>query len=186
MKLAVLFDPKEGDELAGPRFVVDTLLRRTNDPESQGQALRGVLLLGDKRLLPLLEDTWSKLSETARLELTRARSGFVYEGVVEFWLRCLEKGCSESVFGAVVAAIAKLPAITDIPYVVDVRRVFPAYKDSENPLRAIRQTTFADYLDEIRPRLEALEARESEPKMIPKIYEIWADPESLRRLNEAL
>ena len=74
MSLAVLFPSEDLDELAGPKFVVRALLRQDNGTVDQGKALGGVLLLGDKRLLPLLEETWSKLSENARLGLTQAMS----------------------------------------------------------------------------------------------------------------
>jgi hypothetical protein len=180
MSLAVLFDPQEGDVLAGPRFVVGTFLNQEKNAEHQGDALGGILLLGDKRLLPLLEDAWEKLSDDARLALTRAKSDFVNEGVVEFWLRGLEKGCSESVFGSVVAAIAKLPAIAQVPFVIDAERVLPAYRDSENPMRLIRRISFEDYLKEIRRRLEALEAHESQPTVIPRIYEVWENPDDFK------
>jgi hypothetical protein len=180
MSFAVLFQPQNDDVLSGPKFVVDHLLRSTDKSEDQGAALAGILLLGDKRLLPLLEDAWAELSEDARLGLTHAKSGNVFEGMVEFWLRCLEKGCSEAVFGSIVAAIAKMPVIAQVPFVVDVQRVLPAYQDSQNPLRLIRRTTFTEYLEEIRTRLEAIEANESEPKLIPKIYEIWTNPEAFR------
>lgn len=179
LSLSVLYDPEDGDELAGPAFVVRTLLNRESDPESQGIGLGGVLLLGDKRVMPLLEDAWEQLSEEAQLAMTTAKSGFVSEGIVEFWLNCLESGCSESVFGSVVAAIAKLPAIAQVPFVVDIERLFPAYAGGE-PMRPLRRTSFADYLEEIRPRLEALEEEESEPKFIPMIYEIWENPEQFR------
>jgi hypothetical protein len=184
MSLAVLFDPQEGDVLAGPRFVVRSLLNHAKDAEHQGDALCGILLLGDKRLLPLLEDAWEKLSDDARLALSRAKSGFVNEGMVEFWLRCLENGCSKCVFGSIVAAIAKLPAIARVPFVLDVERVLPVYRDSENRMRLIRQISFGDYLKEIRPRLQALEALESEPKVIPNIYESWKNPDELEEVIE--
>jgi hypothetical protein len=180
MSLAVLFDSHDGDELAGPTFVVRTLLSREKDPRTQGRALGGILLLGDKRLLPLLEDAWSRLSDDSRLELTRAKSGFVSEAMVEFWLRCLEGGCSEAVFGSVVAAIAKMPVIAQVPFVLDVQRVMPAYLDSENPMRVLRKRSFGEYLEEILPRLDALEESESDPKLIPKIYEVWQNPEQFR------
>lgn len=180
MSLAVLYDPQGGDKLAGPRFVVKTLLNQEKNHKLQGQALGGVLLLGDKRLQPLLEDAWLKLSDEARLGLTQAKSGFVHESMVEFWLRCLENGCSETVFGSAAAAIAKMPAITQFPFVRDVERVLPVYENSENPIRVLRQTSFADYLEEIRPRLEALERQESDPKVIPIITEIWEQPEKFR------
>ena len=69
LSLSVLFDPEDGDELAGPAFVVRTLLNRESDPESQGIGLGGVLLLGDKRVMPLLEDAWEQLSEQAQLAM---------------------------------------------------------------------------------------------------------------------
>src|SRR4029077_14297885 len=125
-----------------------------------------------------------KLSDDARLALSRAKSGFVNEGMVEFWLRCLENGCSKCVFGSIVAAIAKLPAIARVPFVLDVERVLPVYRDSENRMRLIRQISFGDYLKEIRPRLQALEALESEPKVIPNIYESWKNPDELQEVIE--
>ncbi len=180
LSLSVLFPPKDGNPLSGPEFVVRTLMRPGQDAVTQGAALGGVLLLGDKRLLPILGDAWDKLSDEARLALSESKSGFVAEALVEFWIGCLEKGCSESVFGSVVAAIAKLPAIAQVPFVVDTERVFPAYADRENAMRVLPRTSFADYLEEIRPRLEKLEAEESEPALIPHIYEIWQDPDSFR------
>lgn len=180
MSLSVLFPTEEGKPLSGPEFVVRTLMRPDHDDATTGAALGGILLLGDKRLLPLLGAAWDKLSDEARLALSKSKSGFVAEALVEFWIGCLEKGCSESVFGSVVAAIAKLPAITQMPFVVDIERVFPAYADRENPMRMIRRTTFSDYLEEIRPRLEKLEAEESEPALIPHIYEIWENPDRFR------
>ena len=180
LSLSVLFPPKDGNPLSGPEFVVRTLMRPGQDAGTQGAALGGVLLLGDKRLLPLLGAAWDKLSDEARLALSQSKSGFVAEAFVEFWIGCLEKGCSESVFGSVVAAIAKLPAIAQAPFVVDVERVFPAYADLENAMRMIRRTSFSDYLEEIRPRLEKLEAEESEPALIPHIYEIWENPDGFR------
>jgi hypothetical protein len=181
LSLSVLFDPfQEGqDELAGPRFVIHTLVKHEGGAPGQGAALGGVLLLGDKRIMPLLAEVWDDLSEEAQLEMTAAKSGFVSEGVVEFWLGRLEHGCSEAVFGSAVAAIAKMPVIAQIPFVLDVERLLPAYAGGE-PMKLLRRTPFTDYLKEIRPRLEALEAVETEPKVIPRIFEIWEDPDSFR------
>jgi hypothetical protein len=181
LSLSVLFDPGDEDELAGPRFVVGTLIDHNAGAPGQGAALGGVLLLGDKRIIPLLAEVWDELSEEAQLEMTAAKSGFVSEGMVEFWLDRLEAGCSEAVFGSAVAAIAKMPVIAQVPYVLDMERMLPAYADGE-PMKLVRRTSFADYLEEIRPRLDALEADESEPKLIPKIFEIWENLETFRGL----
>jgi hypothetical protein len=181
LSLAVLFDPAGGDELAGPRFVIQTLVHHDGGAPGQGEALGGVLLLGDKRVMPLLAAVWNELPEESQLKMTAAKSGFVSEGVVEFWLDRLEAGCSEAVFGSAVAAIAKMPVITQIPYVLDMVRLLPAYAGGE-PMKLLRRTRFADYLEEIRPRLEALMEKESEPKVIPRIFEIWDNPEAFRGL----
>jgi hypothetical protein len=179
LSLSVLYDPcqEQQDELAGPRFVIRTLARHENGTPGQGAALGGVLLLGDKRINPLLAEVWDDLPEEAQLEMTAAKSGFVTEAMVEFWLDRLEEGCSETVFGSAVAAIAKMPMVSQIPFVMDVERLLPAYAGDE-PMKLLRRTTFDDYLEEIRPRLEALQAEESEPKIIPRIFEIWEDPEA--------
>ena len=181
LSLSVLFAPEDGDELAGPRFVIRTLVNHDGGAAGQGAALGGVLLLGDKRIMPLLAEIWDELSEEAQLEMTAAKSGFVSEGVIEFWLDRLEAGCSEAVFGSAVAAIAKMPVITQVPYVLDMERLLPAYAGGE-PMKLLRRTSFPDYLEEIRPRLEALAARESLPKLIPRIFQFWDDPEAYRGL----
>jgi len=159
--------------------VIHTLVHHDGGAPGQGAALGGVLLLGDKRIMPLLAAVWDELSEEAQLEMTAAKSGFVSEGIIEFWLDRLEAGCSEAVFGSAVAAIAKMPVIAQIPCVLDMERLLPAYAGGD-PMKLLRRTSFADYLEEIRPRLEALEAGESEPKLIPKIFEIWENPEAFR------
>lgn len=179
LSLSVLFDPEDGDELAGPRFVIHTLVHHDGGAPGQGAALGGVLLLGDKRIMPLLAEVWDGLSEEAQLEMTAARSGFVSEGIIEFWLDRMEEGCSEAVFGSAVAAIAKMPVISQVPFVVDIERLLPAYAGGE-PMKLLRRTQFADYLEEIRPRLKALEQKESKPKVIPRIFEFWKDPDALR------
>lgn len=179
LSLSVLFDPQGGDELAGPRFVIHTLIHHDGGAPGQGAALGGVLLLGDKRIMPLLAEVWDKLSEEAQLEMTAAKSGFVSEGIVQFWLDRLEKGCSAAVFGSAVAAIAKMPVISHVPFIVDMERLLPAYSGGE-PMKVLRQTTFVDYLERIRPRLKALEKTEPKPKVIPQIFEFWKDPEAFR------
>jgi hypothetical protein len=179
LSLCVLYDPDGNDPLAGPRFVISTLAQREDDPTSLGAGLGGVLLLGDRRILPLVAEAWDDIPEDAQLEMTKAKSGLVAEAIVEFWLDRLEEGCSESVFGSAVAAIAKTPAISQVPFVVDLKRTLPAYSGTE-PVRILRRTSPADYLEKIRPRLDALLETESEPKVIPEIYKIWKNPDAYR------
>lgn len=181
MNMAVLKAPENDDPLDSVRFVVRSASR---DPSAEniGSALAGILLLGDKRVLPILEEAWDGLADEGRLRLTRAKSGLVTEALVEFWISCLEKECSEEVTGSLIAAVAKLPFIANYPYVFNMERVLPAYKDPENPVHPLRRTSFTDYLEEIRPRLEALEEEESEPKLIPSVYAVWEDPDQFPAL----
>jgi hypothetical protein len=72
-----------------------------------------------------------------------------------------------------------MPVIAQVPFVVDIERLLPAYSGGE-PMKLLRRTRFADYLEEIRPRLEALEKKESKPKVISRIFEFWKDPEAFR------
>ena len=179
LSLCVLYKTDGIDPLAGPRFVVSILAQRESDPVSLGAGLGGVLLLGDKRITPLLAAAWDRMSEAAKLEMTKAKSGLVAEAIVEFWLDRLEEGCSKSVFGSAVAAIAKMPAIAQAPFVVDIKRTLPAYSGAE-PITLLRKTSLPDYLSKIRPRLDALLEIESEPKVIPEIYKIWNNPDAYR------
>jgi hypothetical protein len=179
LSLCVLYKTDGIDPLAGPRFVVSILSQRENDPISLGAGLGGVLLLGDKRITRLLAAAWDRMSEAAKLEMTRAKSGLVAEAIVEFWLDRLEEGCSKSVFGSAVAAIAKMPAISQAPFVFDIERTLPAYSGAE-PVTLLRRTSLSDYLSKIRPRLDALLEIEFEPKVIPEIYKIWNNPDAYR------
>lgn len=64
--------------------------------------------------------------------------------------------------------------------VAAARERFAPRKLTPQTMKLLRRTTFADYLEKIRPRLEALEAVESKPKVIPRIFELWKDPEAFR------
>jgi len=44
-------------------------------------------------------------------------------------------------------------------------------------MEILRRTSFVEYVEQIRPRLEAICENESEPKVIPRIYEMGENPE---------
>jgi hypothetical protein len=71
LNLSALYDPavRNEDSLAGPRFVIQTLANHDGCGAGQGAALGGVLLLGDKRIMPLL----AEVAEAVDEELKRAR-----------------------------------------------------------------------------------------------------------------
>jgi hypothetical protein len=79
----------------------------------------------------------------------------------------------------VPSGIAKMPVIAQLPYVLDMERLLPAYAGGE-PMKLLRRSSFADYLEKIRPRLKSLEQKEPTPKVIPSIFLFWKDPEAFR------
>jgi hypothetical protein len=58
--------------------------------------------------------------------------------------------------------------------VIRERRCFPIFDaGDESPVSIDERWSFAEYARIIRPRLEPLIARESEPKDIPSLLQIW-------------
>jgi hypothetical protein len=98
LDLAMVMAPDKGDPLTGPKFVAfhgcggarAKLGKLASDDE--GDVAAGLLLLGDMRLLPLLEEIWERLTPGARLRMIRRRSNLVTAAMVEFLLRRLEAG----------------------------------------------------------------------------------------------
>jgi hypothetical protein len=170
---ALLRGPKPGE---APFCGVENLLSIVDEvPLEQlrkAAILRGLILLGDRRLLPLLNGCWRRLGPDGRQVLSQASSGLVTVGLVEFLLDWLEQADNEGDFGAVVAAFCKMPELSTQGAVAEIERAIPC--DPRAPVQLIRSWTFPDYLELIRPQLERLAKRETEPKVIPFVFEHWA------------
>jgi hypothetical protein len=182
LDLAMVMAPDKADPLTGPKFVAfhgcGGARAKLGKPASddEGDVAAGLLLLGDMRLLPLLEEIWERLTPGARLRMIRRRSNLVTAAMVEFLLRRLEADQSEEYFGELGAALHNLPEIAShlpMAVVMDIRRNFglPAGKE---PMELLSRETLAEAFTRIRPRLEALIARESEPKVLPNVLATWA------------
>jgi len=167
--------PDAGDPLSTIKFF---LARFTEAPDgSPGKLgiLCGLLLLGDERLLPLLKGRWRDLtSEDDRFELAAAMSGFVTTLQIEFLLDWLESTTLESDIGAVAAAMARMPLDSLQSAVLRIERVFPATAaKSGEAVKKLRQWSFPEYAQIIKPRLLRLIEQEPEPKVIPAILASW-------------
>jgi hypothetical protein len=93
---AVAMQPRDGDPLAGPRYVREIAENHTEDDARKGSILAGVLLLGDRRTLPILRGCWRFLGRDGRARLVNARSGWVYASVIDFlldWIEDATKRC---------------------------------------------------------------------------------------------
>ncbi len=181
LDVAMVMPQESGDPLTGPKHVAlhscGGLRAKMGRPGSddEGYAAAGLLLLGDMRLLPMLEEIWERLTPEARRRMVQRRSNLVSALMVEFLLRRLEADKAEEYFGELGAALHNLPEIASqlpISAVMDIRRNFglPAGKE---PMELLCRETLAEAFVRIRPRLEALIARETEPKVLPAALAVW-------------
>jgi hypothetical protein len=177
LKLCVLIPPRGGDPLTGPKDVLGFLDTADSD-NSRAGILQGVLLLGDRRILPLLDNCWEKLDREGRRSLAHSWSGFVFASTIDFLLDWLEKTNEEWDYGSIAAALALCPVPrNNAPFVLDVERKFPVNGEEEGPpVRFLQQWTFEEYGKIIAPRLKAIAAAETGEKVIPKVLAVWGIP----------
>lgn len=182
LDLAMVMTMDKGDPLTGPKFVAfhgcggsrAKLGRLASDDE--GDVAAGLLLLGDMRLLPLLEEVWERLTPGGRHRMIRRHSNLVSALAVEFLLRRLEADKAEEYHGELGAALHNLPEIAarmPAAYVMDIRRNF-GLPPGKEPMELLCRETLAEAFARIRPRLQALIDRESEPKVLPNVLTTWA------------
>ncbi|MFO0877580.1 MAG: hypothetical protein U0840_09410 [Gemmataceae bacterium] len=138
--------------------------------------LQGLVLLGDRRLLPFLSGCWEWLGEAGRDTLARATSdGAVTAGLVEFLLGWLEQTRDERNFGGILGTLCRLPSASRDGLIHDIERAFPFMPD-QPPLRVVQSLTFAEYYDGIRGRLARLAEAEPEPKLTLHLEQYWCEP----------
>jgi hypothetical protein len=146
--------------------------------DDEGDVAAGLLLLGDMRLLPLLEEIWERLTPEGRRRMVRRRSNLVSALMIEFLLRRLEADKEEEYFGELGAALHNLPALAakqPINAVLDIRRNFglPAGKE---PMELLGHEDIPTAFARFRPRLQALIDRESGPiKVLNATISVWAE-----------
>ena len=169
--LALLTPLEDDDPLTGPRRL-RSLAEKAADEQTRASILSGLLLLGDRRTLPLLEGAWELLGPRGSTRLAGAHSGVLYASVVEFLLGWLERAEGQT-FGLVAAALARLPAGTGQGRVLDVERRLPAGPTGGPALRVLREWTLEEFGRELEPRLRELARREQEPRLLPHVLAAW-------------
>lgn len=174
LNLSSLIPPREGDPLTGPKDVLK-FLKEADTESSRAGILQGILLLGDRRVLPLLDRCWEGLAPEGRRILAHAWSGYVYASTIEFLLSWLESATDDREYGMIAGVLASYPHRSCIvPAVLDVERKFPAYEAPEGErVRILARWTFREYGRIIAPRLKALAERETGEKVIPKLMAAW-------------
>jgi hypothetical protein len=146
--------------------------------DDEGDVAAGLLLLGDMRLLPLLEEIWGRLTPEGRRRMVRRRSNLVSAVMIEFLLRRLEADKEEEYFGELGAALHNLPAIAaqqPINAVLDIRRNF-GLPPGKEPMELLSHEDIPTAFARFRPRLQALIDRESGPiKVLNATISVWAE-----------
>lgn len=191
LDISMVMPMDAGDPLTGPKHVATHgcggLRAKMGGPRSddEGHAAAGLLLLGDMRLLPMLEEIWERLSPTARVRMVQRRSNLASALAVEFLLRRLEADKDEEYHGELGAFLFNLPEIASnqpINALLDIRRNFglPA---GQEPMELAGKESMEEAFTRIGPRLKALVDRETEPKVLASAYAAWAmaagvEPES--------
>lgn len=173
--IAMLMDRTNDDPLTGPKYLLDLVLDDRTDELRKLGILSGLVLLGDERILPLVRGRWRILTSAEyRRRLAAATSGYVSTLLIEFLLAWLEETTDEGDIGAIAGSMTRMPEFASGSRVVEVRRCFPFFEaGDESPVKIMRHWSFSEYARIIRPRLEPLIAKETQPKVIPYILDAW-------------
>ena len=102
--------------------------------------------------------------------MAELRSRYMYAAVALFWLDWLEELIDserDRRFDLAARALSRVPWHEGDRKVLDIRRDFPV-TESANPIEVLRVWTLEEYAAIIAPRLRAIEAREPEPKVMPR------------------
>ena len=184
LDLAMVMPADKGDPLTGPKFAAfhgcGGVRAKLGKPGSddEGDVAAGLLLLGDMRLLPLLEEIWERLTPEGRRRMVQRRSNLVSAVMIEFLLRRLEADKEEEYFGELGAALHNLPAIAakqPINAVLDIRRNF-GLPPGKEPMELLSHEDIPTAFARFRPRLQALIDRESGPiKVLNATISVWAE-----------
>jgi len=178
LALCVLGEPTAGDPLAAPRRVIAKALAIEGDPERQGAILQGALLTGDRRIVELVTEARRGIGEPALDVLASARSGFLFDAVVEFFLVWLEERPSAGPFESVAMGLAEMRRTVCTLEVADVRRKLPAWGPEPGPaVEVLASWPLEEYAERIAPRLVALHRRCPRSRKLPYLLYAWGvDP----------
>ena len=190
LSLAELWPGSESDPVLGIRELASyarNYAERDDEPRAVA-ILSGLLLLGDRRAIDLLQNCWRWLSSEGRVRLSHMESGYLHAPLIDWYIDWLAD-CEQSDFGVVAAALTRISQKARGQLIPEVTRVIPAWlADDGNVVRLVQQWTFAEFGERIRPRLEEIARHESEPRLMPAVLEAWQihPPQSLRGIGSDL
>ncbi len=176
LNLAVLIPADEEDPLHGPRFV--RKLADDSEEPVRAHILLGLLTLGDRRVLPLLDRAWEPLSREGRRVFANVRSVVLHAPVIDYLLGWLGESDDPEDQGAICGTLARFgraggPAT---PGVVEARRKLPANgPGDEPPITLLRRWTVEEYAERMEPALRRAAEREAatEYRHVPFVLSAW-------------
>jgi len=180
---------KDEDPLTGPKWCIWAAQHHAleaGDVDMAVGMISGILALGDRRTIPILDKCWEWLGDDGQALLAQhACTDRIDASTVEFWLRWLEdvdEDAGEDL-GIPAGALARIPAISPNQVVRDVRRRFPAPYNlidldpddvqQNPPVQIVHQWSIEEFARVIEPRLRWLYVRENEPAVMPMVLEAW-------------
>jgi hypothetical protein len=173
LKMALITPLKNGDALTGPKAVCEIARQHASDDQMRGRIVGGLLLLGDRRILPILDGCMKFLGPEGRGELSRAWSGFAYASAIDFYLKWLTRA-PEDEYGSVAGTLARVAMSASPRKVLDVERKFPSHAPDNRPaIRYLREWTIEEYGRIIATRLRELNRKEQAPKVMPSVMRAW-------------
>lgn len=153
-----------GDALVGPRHLRAVADDAETTPAARAGIFRGLLLLGDRRVLPLLDRCWESLDARHRKRLTHAAPVPLFASMYEFYMDWFLLEEDEDVQGAVASAIARAYVHHQLVpggVIRDIERSYPASSSADgDPVRVVAEWSLFDFARHIEPRLRELEAAE--------------------------
>jgi hypothetical protein len=136
--------------------------------------LGGLVMTGDRRILPLLKAHCRALSCDEIEILIKCRGTLLSVAVVEFYLEWLEELDSTEdydSFAAVAAGFANLAIGATDAMVYDIERIIPSTPD--DAVRILKKWPLSEYAPTLAARLQAIAQREEGEPIIPEVMEIW-------------
>ncbi len=186
LEFALQLPLSRNDPMTGPTAAMrlaDALGTTPEDDQTRGAIYAGVLLLGDWRILPLIDGCWRRLGLSGRAAMALCHAQFAYDLVVEFFLRWMESGTEEEM-GFPAAALRDFPTKQrGDGFIRRIERTFPvnplapmADNETVPQVRVLKSLTFAEYAAAIEPRLRALGKRETYDPVVPHVLRAWELP----------
>jgi hypothetical protein len=172
LNFATLMPGTAADPVAGPRYVL-SLAELSDDQECRLGLIAGLVALGERRVGGIINGCWELLDLQHQQLLIDRWNGYLTAGVVEFYLTWLESLSDEGQpFGWLAGLLMRMPRDRNLPQVVDIIRTYSTERN-EVVVIPVEHWTVEEYGELIQPRLAALEAKESAPKVLPAVMQAW-------------